>query len=60
MPFKKLHSNIQEKLEYLDIVTPTPFQSSSIPVIKSVLMSIAQLQKIAEKRLRLYLLLCKS
>ncbi|WP_106795030.1 DEAD/DEAH box helicase [Aquimarina sp. Aq78] len=35
MPFKKLHSNIQEKLEYLDIVTPTPFQSSSIPVIKS-------------------------
>ncbi|WP_024769353.1 DEAD/DEAH box helicase [Aquimarina macrocephali] len=35
MPFKKLHSNIQEKLEYLEIVTPTPFQSNSIPVIKS-------------------------
>ena len=35
MPFKKLHSDIQEKLEYLEIITPTPFQSSSIPVIKS-------------------------
>ena len=35
MPFKKLHSDIQEKLEYLEIVTPTPFQSKSIPVIKS-------------------------
>jgi len=35
MPFKKLHSEIQEKLAYLEIVTPTPFQSKSIPVIKS-------------------------
>ncbi len=35
MPFKKLHSDIQEKLEYLEIITPTPFQSRSIPVIKS-------------------------
>ena len=35
MPFKKLHSDIQEKLAYLEIVTPTPFQSKSIPVIKS-------------------------
>jgi len=35
MPFKKLHSDIQEKLEHLEIVTPTPFQSKSIPVIKS-------------------------
>lgn len=35
MPLKKLHSDIQEKLEYLEIVTPTPFQSKSIPVIKS-------------------------
>ncbi len=35
MPFKKLHSDIQEKLEYLEIITPTPFQSKSIPVIKS-------------------------
>ena len=35
MPFKKLHSDIQEKLESLDIRTPTPFQSSSIPIIKS-------------------------
>lgn len=35
MPFKKLHSDIQEKLEYLEIITPTPFQSSSIPIIKS-------------------------
>jgi len=35
MPFKKLHSDIQEKLEYLEIVTPTAFQSKSIPVIKS-------------------------
>ena len=35
MPFKKLHSEIREKLESLKIVTPTPFQSKSIPVIKS-------------------------
>jgi superfamily II DNA/RNA helicase len=35
MPFKKLHSNIQEKLELHEITEPTPFQSKSIPVIKS-------------------------
>jgi len=35
MPFKKLHSDIKEKLEYLEIMTPTPFQSRSIPIIKS-------------------------
>ncbi len=35
MPFKKLHSHIQEKLEYKNIVTPTPFQAKSIPIIKS-------------------------
>ena len=35
MPFKKLHSDIQEKLEQFEIVTPTPFQTKSIPVIKS-------------------------
>lgn len=35
MPFKKLHSDIQEKLEHLEISTPTPFQRKSIPVIKS-------------------------
>jgi len=35
MPFKKLHSDIQEVLEYKEIITPTPFQSRSIPVIKS-------------------------
>jgi superfamily II DNA/RNA helicase len=35
MPFKKLHSDIQEVLESLEIITPTPFQNSSIPVIKS-------------------------
>ncbi|GAA3510734.1 hypothetical protein GCM10022393_25400 [Aquimarina addita] len=35
MPFKKLHADIQEKLAHLEIVTPTPFQSKSIPVIKS-------------------------
>lgn len=35
MPFKKLHPIIQEKIENLEIVTPTPFQSKSIPVIKS-------------------------
>jgi len=34
MPFKKLHTDIQEKLEDLEITTPTPFQSKSIPVIK--------------------------
>ncbi|SNR35440.1 DEAD/DEAH box helicase [Lutibacter flavus] len=35
MPFKKLYAEIQKKLEDLEIVTPTPFQSKSIPVIKS-------------------------
>ena len=35
MPFKKLHSNIQDKLEVLEITTPTLFQSRSIPIIKS-------------------------
>jgi len=35
MPFKKLHSDIQEKLEFLEITTPTLFQSKSIPIIKS-------------------------
>ena len=35
MPFKKLHPYIKEKLEDLEIVTPTPFQKASIPVIKS-------------------------
>ena len=35
MPFKKLHSDIQEALSRLEIITPTPFQSRSIPVIKS-------------------------
>jgi superfamily II DNA/RNA helicase len=35
MPFKKLHSDIKEKLESHEITTPTPFQSKSIPVIKS-------------------------
>ena len=35
MPFKKLHSDIKEKLEDFEISTPTPFQIKSIPVIKS-------------------------
>jgi len=35
MSFKKLHFDIQEKLEDLEIITPTPFQGKSIPVIKS-------------------------
>lgn len=35
MPFKKLHADIKEKLASLEIVTPTPFQSKSIPVVKS-------------------------
>lgn len=35
MPFKKLHASIKEKLESLEISTPTPFQSKSIPLIKS-------------------------
>jgi superfamily II DNA/RNA helicase len=35
MPFKKLHSDIKDVLETLEITTPTPFQSKSIPVIKS-------------------------
>ncbi len=35
MPFKKLHLDIQEALERIEITTPTPFQSKSIPVIKS-------------------------
>ena len=35
MPFKKLHAHLKERLETLKIETPTPFQSKSIPVIKS-------------------------
>ncbi|MFX0556965.1 DEAD/DEAH box helicase [Maribacter sp. CXY002] len=35
MVFKKLHVDILEALERLHIETPTPFQTSSIPVIKS-------------------------
>ena len=35
MPFKKLHLNIKEKLESLEITTPTSFQKASIPLIKS-------------------------
>ena len=35
MPFKKLHSDIREKLDDLEIITPTPFQSQCIPIIKS-------------------------
>jgi superfamily II DNA/RNA helicase len=35
MPFKKLHSDIQEKLSFFEINVPTPFQTLSIPVIKS-------------------------
>jgi superfamily II DNA/RNA helicase len=35
MPFKKLNSEIKEKLETLEITVPTPFQKSSIPLIKS-------------------------
>lgn len=35
MPFKKLHPFLKEKLETLEITTPTPFQKASIPVIKS-------------------------
>ena len=35
MPFKKLHSEIKEKLEELEIATPSSFQRKSIPVIKS-------------------------
>lgn len=35
MPFKKLHSDIREVLEHLEITMPTPFQSKSIPIIKS-------------------------
>lgn len=35
MPFKKLHFEIKEKLESHEITTPTPFQTKSIPVIKS-------------------------
>ena len=35
MPFKKLHSDIKEKLAFFQITTPTPIQSKSIPFIKS-------------------------
>jgi len=34
-PFKKLHTEIKQRLTSLEITTPTPFQISSIPVIKS-------------------------
>jgi superfamily II DNA/RNA helicase len=35
MPFKKLHSELKEVLESLQISTPTSFQSKSIAAIKS-------------------------
>ncbi|WP_299311617.1 DEAD/DEAH box helicase [uncultured Aquimarina sp.] len=35
MPFKKLHSHIKEMLAHREITTATPFQSKSIPIIKS-------------------------
>ena len=35
MPFKKLHVYLQEKLAQFEITNPTPFQTKSIPVIKS-------------------------
>ncbi|WBX74659.1 DEAD/DEAH box helicase [Tenacibaculum pacificus] len=35
MPFKKLNPEIKEKLESLEIITPTPLQAKSIPAIKS-------------------------
>ena len=35
MPFTKLHADIKEKLEELEITTPTSFQRKSIPIIKS-------------------------
>ena len=35
MPFKKLHSDIKDALTRFNIETPTPFQTKSIPVIKS-------------------------
>jgi len=35
MPFKKLHSHIQERLVQHGIETPTPLQKKGIPVIKS-------------------------
>lgn len=35
MPFKKLNPDIKETLENLEIISPTPFQTKSIPIIKS-------------------------
>lgn len=35
MPFKKLHSEIKDALERLEIDTPTPFQKNAIPAVKS-------------------------
>jgi superfamily II DNA/RNA helicase len=35
MPFKKLHPHLKEMLVSQEITIPTPFQSASIPVIKS-------------------------
>lgn len=35
MPFKKLHPHLKEMLASQEIILPTPFQSASIPVIKS-------------------------
>jgi superfamily II DNA/RNA helicase len=35
MPFKKLHPHLKEMLASQEITLPTPFQSASIPVIKS-------------------------
>lgn len=35
MVFKKLHADILEALERLQIEAPTPFQTASIPIVKS-------------------------
>jgi len=35
MPFKKLHQDIKDTLERLEITIPTAFQKNSIPVVKS-------------------------
>ena len=55
MPFKKLHTDIKEVLERLEITTPTSFQNRSIPVIKSGINAFCSAPKASGKTTTLIL-----
>lgn len=55
MAFKKLHNDIKETLERLEITSPTNFQTKSIPVIKSGVNAFCTAPKDAGKTTTLIL-----